>query len=200
MTFDVRGAVFLALSAVACGGSIATVDGGVPADGGSSQDGTTGDGGGGKGCGASSECSSTQYCDFNGHCEFAALKKGTCKPRPTACPDLYAPTCACDGKVYSNACDTYGAGQDVDKEGACTPPPGWISCGQGFCSKDVSLCIKTGNDAIDPNDPVKYYYQCSNLPAPCQGQTTCACFPANVPCFGGTCSYKDGFTVTCPGG
>ena len=122
MSFSFRGAIALALTAVACGGSIATPDGGTANDGGSSQDGTTGDGGG-KGCGASSECASTQYCDFNGHCQFAALKKGTCKPRPTACPDLSAPTCACDGKVYSSPCDTYGAGLDVDKEGACPAPP-----------------------------------------------------------------------------
>lgn len=199
MSFSVRGAIALALTAVACGGSIATPDGGTANDGGSSQDGTTGDGGG-KGCGASSECASTQYCDFNGHCQFAALKKGTCKPRPTACPDLYAPTCACDGKVYSSPCDTYGAGLDVDKEGACPAPPGWISCGQGFCSKDINYCVKTSNDAIDPNDPVKFYTKCANIPALCQGQTSCACFPPNVPCPGGQCSYKDGFTVTCPGG
>jgi hypothetical protein len=188
----------------ACGGSIATIDGGTGSDAGvndssSSQDGTT-TLDGGKGCGSSAECTSTQYCDFNGHCEFAASKKGKCLPRPTACPDLYAPTCACDGKVYSNPCDTHGAGLDINKEGGCAPPPDHISCGSGFCHNEFSFCIKTANDAIDPNDPVKFEYQCSSLPKACQGATSCACFPANVPCSAGQCSYSDGFTVTCPGG
>ncbi len=190
---------------VACGGSVASIDGGAGDGGasgdGSSQDGTVSIDGGGKGCGTSADCAATHYCDLNGHCEFASTKKGTCKPRPQGCPDLYAPTCACDGKVYSNECDAHASGLDVNKEGGCTGgPPDWISCGKGFCQKDFSYCQKTGNDAIDPNDPVKFYYQCVNLPQSCQGQTSCACFPPNSICGAGQCSYQGGFTITCPGG
>ncbi len=116
------------------------------------------------------------------------------------CPEIYSPTCACDGKVYSSPCDAHGSGVDVNKEGGCPAPAGWISCGQGFCPKEASFCTKTANDAIDPNDPVKFYYQCSPLPPACQNQTSCSCFPSNTPCSAAQCSYKDGFTIMCPGG
>jgi hypothetical protein len=192
----------------ACGGSVATIDGGPTNDGGSSndasssQDGTIGfDAGSGKKCGTSSECAPSEYCDLNGHCDFAAQKRGTCKPRPSGCPDLYAPTCACDGKVYSNECDVHANGVDVNKEGGCNGgPPGWVSCGQGYCSKDFSYCEKTGNDAIDPNDPVKFFYQCKNLPQSCQGKTSCVCFDGKTLCSAAQCTYQDGFTILCPGG
>lgn len=184
----------------ACGGSVASgTDAGTGNDSGSGSD-SASDGAIGKGCGGAGDCKATEWCDVGGFCPNILTKKGTCKPRPTACPDLYAPTCGCDGVVYSSPCDAQASGVDANKAGGCVPPAGWISCGTGFCQSDFSFCIATPNDAISPGDPIKTYYSCANLPPACQKATDCACFPKNVPCPQTSCTYDKGFTVGCPGG
>ena len=65
------------------------------------------------------QCAADEYCDFpNNECGVAD-GTGTCKPRPEACPDIFSPTCACDGKVYSSACDAAVHGIDVSANGGC---------------------------------------------------------------------------------
>ena len=193
--------LFVAAALVACGGSVAPGSG---SDAGASNDGSTtpdgSDAAVAKGCGGAGDCKYTEWCDLGGYCPNVLTKKGTCKPKPTACPDLYAPTCGCDGTVYSSPCDAQSAGVDVNKEGGCVAPAGWLGCGGGFCMTDLSYCIATPNDAVSPQDPIKTYYSCANLPTACQKSTDCACFPKNVPCPQTSCLYKDGFTVGCPGG
>ncbi|MEW6219821.1 MAG: Kazal-type serine protease inhibitor family protein [Thermodesulfobacteriota bacterium] len=47
---------------------------------------------------------------------------GTCTVIPTACPEIYAPVCGCDGLTYDNSCLADGAGVSVAHTGPCVPP------------------------------------------------------------------------------
>jgi len=184
---------------VACGGTVAPgSDAGASNDSSTAADGS--DGAVVKGCGGAGDCRPSEWCDLGGYCPNVLTKQGMCKPRPAQCPDLYAPTCGCDGTVYSSPCDAQSSGIDANKQGGCIAPPGWISCGAGFCMTDLSYCIATPNDAVSPQDPIKVHYACANLPPTCATSTDCACFPKNVPCVQTSCLYDNGFTVGCPGG
>jgi len=68
---------------------------------------------------AGMECAADEYCDFaNNECGLAD-HTGTCKRRPEACPDIFSPTCACNGEVYSSECDAAANGFDVSASGGC---------------------------------------------------------------------------------
>jgi hypothetical protein len=68
------------------------------------------------------QCADDEYCDFTNNECGVADGAGTCKQRPEACPDIYSPTCACDGVVYSSECDAAAHGVDVSARGSCQPP------------------------------------------------------------------------------
>jgi hypothetical protein len=180
----------------ACGGA---VSGGIPGG-----DGGTGDGGG-TACATNADCAKTSYCDRGGTCGTGGTR-GTCKALPQGCADLYSPACGCDGKTYGNSCDAAGHGVDLDASGKCTPPPGWLFCGDKACTADFSYCQRTPNDARAPGEPAEYT-SCQQLPMVCAGKSDCACFPTSTPCIQfNQCkaidvgSGKTGFQITCPGG
>lgn len=160
--------------------------------------GTAGGGGMGALCGGIGGlmCAADEFCDYPDD-ECGALDgTGVCVKRPQVCPDLYAPTCACDGKVYSNSCDANGAGQDISVLGGCPDQMGMFACGAGFCAKGQQYCQKTLSDVQGIPDT----FMCLPYPAACGGNADCACF-ANELC-GNACSgtAMDGITLTCPGG
>lgn len=182
------GFLLIAGALAACGSDV---------NGGGSGGGSGGSGGSGGGamstpCG-SMMCAPTEYCDWTDDACGESGGTGTCKPRPMACPELYAPVCACDGTVQSSDCSANGAGSDIDTEGACTPPAGLFLCGAHFCAVGQQYCERTLSDVGGYPDST----MCKDLPAGCMN---CACL-ANVNC-GNTCQDVSGggSIVTCPGG
>ncbi|MDI1445671.1 hypothetical protein [Polyangium sp. 6x1] len=158
-----------------------------------------GGGSSGKPCGgfAGTVCGPDEWCDFqNDRCGDTDLT-GICKPRPSACPDAYFPTCACNGMVYGNACDAAAAGSDVSDLGNCEPPSDKLfPCGHNFCDEATQYCQKTTSDVVNEPDS----FQCAPIPAACGGAPNCACL--NDPCAQFSCDSVSGggILVTCPGG
>jgi len=68
-------------------------------------------------------CGADEWCDYHGGgCGFAD-GGGVCRPRPSACADIWAPVCGCDGNPYGNECEAQGAGVDVQYVGECESTP-----------------------------------------------------------------------------
>jgi hypothetical protein len=86
-------------------------------------------------CRSNADCGASQYCAGTG-CGTA----GTCAPRPMACPDLFSPTCGCDGRTYGNPCEAAGNGQRVASAGAC---PGGSFCAVALCMAGMRCCETT---------------------------------------------------------
>jgi hypothetical protein len=62
-------------------------------------------------------CEADEYCDYDEPGCGIADGGGSCRARPNACPEIYAPVMGSDGQVYSNACDAHANGADD-----CGPP------------------------------------------------------------------------------
>ncbi|TKD03770.1 hypothetical protein [Polyangium fumosum] len=146
---------------------------------------------------AGTVCGLDEWCDYpNDRCGDTDLT-GICKPRPPACPDVYFPTCACNGTVYGNPCDAAQAGLDVSDLGNCEPPSAeHFSCGHGFCNKAAEYCQRTTSDVGGEPDA----YHCEPIPVACGDTPKCECL--SDPCVQFSCEIESsgGVLVTCPGG
>ncbi|MBL8743516.1 MAG: hypothetical protein JNK04_20540, partial [Myxococcales bacterium] len=90
-------------------------------------------------------CGPDEFCEYpvSAQCGVSD-QSGTCSPLPTACPEIYAPVCACDGNTYSSACDANSAGLSVLHVGECG--------GGGPC---------TSNTDCDTDELCNLDYNCS---------------------------------------
>lgn len=157
------------------------------------------DGGGGTGrsCGgfAGTQCGPKEFCDFGRNTCGATDESGTCRARPTSCPDLFAPVCGCDGETHPNECDANAGGIDVNAGGGCPLAGGEIACGFRTCRSDTQYCERGVSDVASEPDT----FTCKALPATCGITATCGCLVAE-PCAGSCTASGGGLTVTCPGG
>ena len=157
------------------------------------------DGGGGslRPCGGFSgaSCKATEFCDFGRNTCGGTDEQGTCRARPSGCPDLFAPVCGCDHLVHSNECDAQGVGVDVDASGSCPVPSGQFACGFRTCQTTSEYCQRAVSDV--GNEPDSFL--CKQLPGSCGTPASCGCV-ASEPCGSSCASGAGGLTVTCPGG
>ena len=141
-------------------------------------------------------CGPDQFCDYPDDSCGGADGSGICRKRPSACPDLYSPTCGCDGKVHGNACDANAAGVDVAAHGNCKPPPGTFACGPTFCQISGQYCERQVSDVSNEPDG----YSCKLTPPSCGKTPMCSCL-GKEPC-GAWCKpiALGQLMLTCPGG
>ena len=76
-----------------------------------------------KGCASNGDCGApNEYCHIDNGCKVTGAKMGDCKPKPGACPEMYAPVCGCDGKTHGNSCVAHSKGINVAHTGPCKSP------------------------------------------------------------------------------
>ena len=143
-------------------------------------------------------CAPDHFCDYpNDSCGAGDLQ-GTCRERPTACPELLVaePTCGCDGVVYDQPCEAHAAGTDLAAAGGCPVPEGSFACGYTQCTLADRYCERQVSDVADEGDT----FACRPLPGCPTTMPTSACL-LGEPC-GDMCSgvAATGRTLTCPGG
>lgn len=141
-------------------------------------------------------CATGEYCDYGANRCGNGDEQGQCKARPGACPDLYAPVCACNGMTYGNECDANAAGFDVAASGGCPAPQGMFACGTQFCQHGTQYCRRDISDVGGFPDG----FSCHTLPAACGTVPSCACVRAET--CGSSCeaTAASDLTVSCAGG
>ena len=110
-------------------------------------------------CTENPQCAQDEYCSKPAE---ACNGSGECSPRPTLCPDVWDPVCACDGTTYSNECYAALAGWSVDYSGQCLPEScsGNESCPEGNycyfaeCALETGECLPRPQACPDIWDPV----------------------------------------------
>jgi len=155
-------------------------------------------GGGGAQCGgfAGIQCAADEFCDFGTNSCGGTDESGTCKKRPTGCPDVFDPVCGCDGQIHGNQCDAEAAGTDLNAGGSCPITTGAFACGFRQCDLSTQYCQRGGSDVGGEPDS----FDCMPIPIACGNTPSCTCLQSE-PC-GNICtgSVSQGFELLCPGG
>lgn len=102
------------------------------------------------GCRDNRQCNASQYCHIGGGCVVTGAKLGECRARPKACPELYSPTCGCDGITYGNPCEAQSKGVNVKRAGACEADP---LCSNVACAVIDDCCSCRAYQAKGPPPP-----------------------------------------------
>ena len=74
-------------------------------------------------CASTAECLADEFCQLDQICRQREGRTAVCLPRPSACPEIYAPVCGCDGTTYGSACEAHSAGVSVATDGPCNQQP-----------------------------------------------------------------------------
>lgn len=138
-------------------------------------------------------CSATEPCLGDTFCETAedACGEGTCKPRPSDCPDDCPGVCGCDGGDYCNACQARSGGTDVASTGSCTPPP----C-EAMDARGEGLCDVTLGFAYDGGRCVGIHCTCVGTDCDSLYGSSEDCEAAYAPCLFTSCGGFIGATCT----
>ncbi len=141
-------------------------------------------------------CAPNEFCDFRRDTCGTTDEQGTCRTRPSACDDEFAPVCGCDGDVHANQCDANAAGVDVNASGSCPTQVGEHACGFRLCDKATQYCERGVSDVGGEPDT----FVCKPLPSSCGASASCACLTQES--CGSFCSGSQaiGLKLTCPGG
>ncbi|WP_437945381.1 hypothetical protein WME98_31180 [Sorangium sp. So ce296] len=134
-------------------------------------------------CGGAT-CTPDQVCVYPpGDCGEGGIvpgNYGVCQPRPASC-DTATPreVCACDGRVYENACEAARAGVSIGSGEECggAAPPGTIACGSYFCDAASEYC----QSVEDPHDELfkmPTRRTCEEIPTACMAAPSCDCLAA----------------------
>ena len=102
-------------------------------------------------CGENAQCGENEFCEKAiGSCGST----GTCKARPSACGEIYAPVCGCDQKTYGNPCSAASAGVSILHQGPCEEV---TACTENkdcplneFCLFPVGACVGPGTCTAKP--------------------------------------------------
>jgi hypothetical protein len=79
-------------------------------------------------------CAEGQYCDPEpGMCHGADIS-GTCKDVTSACAEVLAPVCGCNGVTYDNDCERIRAGVALDHTGRCEKLCRKTGCSGQICA------------------------------------------------------------------
>ncbi len=118
-------------------------------------------------------CPEGSYCQFpEGTCDWAD-QLGTCVEIPWACPDVWMPVCACNGKTYGNECELAAAGQSMDHEGECKDP--MDKDGDGYPADQDCDDL---NPMVHPGAPEL----CNGMDDDCDGQVDEGCNECKEAC------------------
>lgn len=85
-------------------------------------------------CQTDANCNADEFCKLEA-CGQAQQGIGTCEAITHVCPEIFAPTCGCDGRDYGNACQAAQHGISVAHTGFCpklTVDPVKAPLGQPF--------------------------------------------------------------------
>ena len=84
-------------------------------------------------CKTNEDCAGGEYCArTDGFCAGF----GSCEIRPSACPQVWAPVCGCDGNTYDNSCDANNNGVNISHQGECPHK----ACESGDQCSDDEYC------------------------------------------------------------
>lgn len=103
-------------------------------------------------CNTAADCDAGERCNNDYSCFSSG--PGQCVVWDGGC-DATREVCACDGRLYANACEARSAGQRVGQYApTCATAPGRFQCGSEVCSISSEYCSIDGD--------------CTKLPAACE--------------------------------